>query len=108
MRGENDDSGTDRRAIVKVSDILVAQANAARRDIVADCVGLVGAVYPVERVSLALPEVHRTGAERVFRSTAYAHTALELHHLRTNFGLALQVLFCWIPVRPFLLVVHGR
>ena len=61
---EHDDGGADLDAIVEVDHVLVAQADAARRDLVTDGPGLVGAVDAVERRA----EIKRARAERVVRA----------------------------------------
>jgi hypothetical protein len=44
---EHDDFRADRRAVVKIDDVLVRQANAARRDVGANGPGFIGAVDAV-------------------------------------------------------------
>ena len=44
---EHDDFRADRRAVVKIDDVLVRQADAARRDVGANGPGFIGAVDAV-------------------------------------------------------------
>ena len=58
QRGKHHDPRTDRRALVKVDHILVDHADAAGGNARADGPRFDGAVDAVERVLVALPEVH--------------------------------------------------
>src|SRR5579859_3159214 len=71
---EHDDFGADRRAIVQIDHIFVAHANAAGGHVMADSVGLIGAVNAVERVDLALPQIECARAERIIGPAMHAVT----------------------------------
>jgi hypothetical protein len=65
-------------------------------------------VDTVERVLLALPQIHRAGADRIVRAAFHPDAALQLRHVLPQLGLARQHFRWRIPVGPFLLGVHGR
>src|SRR5450830_1645183 len=67
--GKHYDPRTDRRALVEIDDILVDHSDAAGRNTLADGPRFDGAVNAVERVLVALPEVHGAGTERIARAT---------------------------------------
>src|ERR1035437_5667833 len=106
--GKHYDPRTDRRALVEIHDILVDHSDAAGRNTLADGPRFDGAVNAVERVLVALPEVHGAGTEGIARATGHAEAALQFAHLPPQLGLALNHLFGRIPVRPLLLVVDCR
>ena len=54
---EDDNLRSDRGAVVKVGDIFIGHPDAAGRHAVADGPRLVGAVNPVQRVLVALPQM---------------------------------------------------
>src|SRR5450759_619444 len=107
-RWKHHDPRTDRRALVKVDHVLVDHADAAGGNARADGPRFDGAMDAVERVLVALPEVHGAGTERVARAARHAEAALQFAHLPPQLGLALNHLFGRIPVRPLLLVVDCR
>src|SRR5258707_328519 len=106
-RGQHHDFGADRRALIEVDDILIDHADTPGRDTLADRPGFDGAVNAKERILVALPQVKCAGAEWVARTAMHAQPALQLAHHSPDLGLALDHLFRWIPVGPFLLVVDG-
>src|SRR5262249_32427142 len=107
-RRQHHDLGADARAIVELDDVLVGHSNAARGNALADGPRLVGAVDPVKGVLVALPKIQGAGAERILRTARHAEAAAQLVHRRSALGLAREDFFGRIPVRPFLLAVHGR
>ena len=108
VRRKHHDPRTDRRALVKVDHILVDHADATGGNARTDGPRFDGAVDAIERVLIALPEVHGAGTERVARASMHAEATLQFAHLSPQFGLALNHLFGRIPVRPLLLVVNCR
>jgi len=58
-------------AAVEIDNILVGQADAARRDRCADIFRLVGAVNAEQGVAVALIEIERAGAERIVRTAGH-------------------------------------
>src|SRR5580698_2102449 len=86
----DDDARPDRHAVIEVDDVVVDQAEAARRDGVADRIGL---VRPVDAID-GLAEIQRTGAQGI------AGTA---GHEARQIRLALDHLRWRTPVGPFLL-----
>jgi hypothetical protein len=105
---EYDHFRSDRRAIVKVDDVFVAHADAASGHVMPDALRLVGTVNAVERVDLALPQIECPCAERIIGAAMHAVTALQWHHVLADFRFAIEDIARRTPVRPFLLVVHGR
>src|SRR5690242_16186853 len=57
----------DRNAIVEIDDVLVEQADAARRHRMPDALRLVGAVQAEIGVVAVAIEIERAGAERIFQ-----------------------------------------
>src|ERR1035437_285966 len=108
VRRKHHDPRTDRRALVKVDHVLVDHADATGGNARADGPRFDSAVNAVERVLVALPEVHGAGTERIARAAGHAEAALQFAHLPPQLGLALNHLLGRIPVRPLLLVVNGR
>jgi len=86
---------------------LVDHADAAGGNAPADGPRLDRAVDAVERILVALPEIHGARAERVAWAARYTDAALQFAHLPPQLGLALNQFLGRIPVRPFLLVVNG-
>src|SRR5579883_52633 len=86
----DDDAGSDRHAVVKIDDVVVDQAEAARRDGVADRLRLIGAVDAID----GLAKVERPRAERIAWPAGHEarQVRLALDHFRRR-----------APVRPFLL-----
>jgi hypothetical protein len=75
----------------------------------ADGPRLIGAVDPVERVLVALPQIKRAGADRVVRSAGHTEPALQLRHVLFQLRLSLQHFCGRIPIRPFLFAMnHGQ
>jgi hypothetical protein len=105
---EHDDFRADRRAVVEIDDVLIRQADAARRDVGANGPGFIGAVDAVERVLVAAPEVHGPCAKRIIGTALHADAALQLHHVLAQLGLARQHFRGRIPIGPFLLAMHCR
>src|SRR5829696_5947420 len=62
---EHDDLRAERDAREEVDGILIDHADAARGGARADRPRLIGAVYPIQRVLVALPQIHGARAERV-------------------------------------------
>src|SRR6185437_173028 len=56
--------------LIEIDDVLVSHADAARGDRLADIFRLVGAVDAVERVLVALEQIHRARAHRIVRAGA--------------------------------------
>ena len=52
---KDDDLGSDPGAVVKVSDVVVGQTNAAGGNVGTNGPGLIGAVDAVERILVAVP-----------------------------------------------------
>jgi hypothetical protein len=77
-------------AVVEVDDVVIGQADAARRCRGADGLGLVRAVDSVERIS----EIHGARPERVGKSTC---------HVSWQLGFAPEHVIGRGPIRPFLL-----
>src|SRR5579863_7003378 len=71
-RREHDDRRTLFHPIVEIDDILVGHAYATGRNGLADIFRLVGAVYAVQGILVALVKVQRSRAERIFRAALYA------------------------------------
>ena len=59
---EHDDFRADWRAVVKIDDVLVRQADTAGRDVGANGPGFIGAVDAVQRVLVAGIKVQGAGA----------------------------------------------
>src|SRR5215203_3970210 len=57
--------GPDRDALVEVENLLIQQADAAARDLLANGPGLVGAMNAEQGVAAVLVEVERAGPERI-------------------------------------------
>src|SRR5262249_3556490 len=93
---------------IEIDGVLVDHANAAGGNALADGPGLIGAMDPIKRVSITLPEIHRAGAKRVTRAAAHTDAALQLTHLSPELRLSLQHLLGRIPVRPFPLIMNRR
>ena len=87
---------------------MVDHSTAAGGDTPTDGPRFDRAVDAVERILVALPEVHGTRTERIAWAAGHPEAALQFAHLPPQFGLALNHLLGRIPVRPFLLVVDGR
>ena len=62
----------------------------------------------VERVFVALPQIHGASTQRVLRTAWHSKTALQLHHVSFEFGFPLQHFRRRVSVGPFQLVVNGR
>src|ERR1700733_12063927 len=91
-RREDDDGRALLHAIKEIDDILIGHANAAGRYGLADIFRLVGAVYTIQRVLVALVKVERPRAERIGRPSRNAwwvRTETRLNLRRRD------------PVRPF-------
>src|SRR5215207_9723034 len=105
-RGEHRYLRTDGRPVVEIYYVLVDHPDTAGRDTLADRPGLDGAVDPIERILVILPEVESTRAERIARPAVHAHPTLQFTHPSPQSWFAVEHLLGWIPVRPFLLVVN--
>src|SRR5436190_22833600 len=101
MPSEHDDFRAERHARIEIDDVLVHHADAARRNSLADTVGLGGAVDAITCVLSVLEQIERAGAERIARAA--------FHALR-QFGVAVGVTRDHRrgrrPVRPLLLLLH--
>jgi hypothetical protein len=60
--GKHHDLGTDRRAFVEVDDVLIDHADTAGRNVPANRPGFESSVDPIERVFIALPQIHGASA----------------------------------------------
>ena len=87
---QHHDLGAERHAIVEIRDVLVGEADAARRHALADGRRRVGAVDAEQGIA----EIHGARAERIAR--AAGHEARQVR-------LAVDHLLRRMPVRPFLL-----
>src|SRR5436189_6352584 len=87
-RRQHHDPRTDRRALVEVDDILVDHADAARGNAPADGPRFIRAMDTVERILVALPEVHGTRTERIAWAAGPPEAALQFAHLPPPRGLA--------------------
>src|SRR4051794_33387777 len=70
--------GADRHALIKVLDVLVEHAHAARGDGLADAPRLVGAVNAEQDVAVALIEVEGARAERIVDAALHVAGQLRL------------------------------
>src|SRR4051794_20254675 len=104
MRSKDHDSGTERRALVEVDDVLVEHTNAAGGDALTNGPGLVRPVDPVKRILVTLPEIHGAGTEWIARPASDAETASQCAEVFLELGLTLDHFFWRIPIRPFLFV----
>src|SRR5207237_4646875 len=78
----------------EIADVLIGQADAARRHELADRRGIIGAVDAI----LAGAEIHGARAERVAGTAG--HEARQIRLARDHFGRRM-------PVRPFRLAADG-
>ena len=70
--------------------------------------GFIGAVDAVQRVLVALPQIHGPRADRIIGTAFHADAALQLHHVLAQLRLACQHFRGRIPIGPLLLAVDGR
>src|SRR4051794_9228402 len=64
-RGQHDDFSADRHTVVKVDDVIIKHADAARGHVLADGPRLVGAVNAVQSIAVLLPQIKRTSSKGV-------------------------------------------
>src|SRR5262249_3308961 len=95
-------------SLVKIYHILIDHPDAAGGNVLADGPWLERAVNAVERVLIALPQIHGAGTKRIARAAGHPKTTLQLGELPPKISLARDHLLWRIPVRPFLLVPDGR
>src|ERR1700722_6853896 len=93
LRRQHDDFGADVDATVEVHDVLVDEADATRRHVVADGFRRVRAVDAIDRVA----EIHGARAQRIARATG---------HEARQVGLARDHFRGRRPIRPLGLARH--
>src|SRR6476660_6541468 len=101
MPSEHDDFRAERHARIEIDDVLVHHADAARRNSLADTVGLGGAVDAITCVLSVLEQIERAGAERIARAAFHA-----LRPFGVSFGVARDHRRRRRPVRPLLFFLH--
>ena len=93
----NHDMCSDMDAVVKIDGVDVAHANAARRHVLADMLGLIGAVDAIHRILVALEQIERAGTERIIGTAGQAAGVSRRLQVRP----ALEHVGRRHPARPF-------